>query len=333
MSGIQDFLIQLINIESITGNEKDIAFFLRDFLKKKGLNVNLFPVEENRYNLLASLDENPEIILTTHMDTVAPFIKAHITDNAVYGRGACDAKGQIAAMVFAYFQLEINMRKKCGLLFVIAEETNSIGAKAVEHMNISPRYFINGEPTGNKLVHAQRGVFFFEAIAKGKASHSGYPEHGQSAIDILLEFLNKIKSHHWPENNGFGATSFNIGKISGGEAVNTLASQARAECGFRIVSPIDDIEMEVLNLKPAEIEISTITKTPALTLFVPHGINDSISVGYGSDVHFLQKTAPALMMGPGSILNAHTQQEHILIDDLQQAVEKYRELAAILINE
>lgn len=329
---IQNFLKQLIDIESITGNEKEVALFLKKFLTELGLKVQLYPVDSDRYNLFAAETDKPQIILTSHMDTVAPFFPARETDGVIFGRGACDAKGQIAAMIYTFIQLKENIRMRTGLLFVIAEETNSIGAKTVNKMGLKPDYFINGEPTGNKLVHAQRGVFFFEAIAKGTASHSGYPEYGSSAIDLLIEFIAKIRSHKWPTDEIFGKTSFNVGKISGGEAINTLASSARAECGFRIATSIEQIEEELIRLKPGGIEINPISKSPALNLYVPQQIKDSINVGYGSDVHFLQKTAPTLMIGPGSILDAHKLDEHVTINELNEAVKCYTELIDILIN-
>lgn len=332
MLEIQHLLTKLIDIPSITGNEKDITFLLRDILEGEGMKVSLFKIEKDRCNLFAYFSENPEIILTTHMDTVAPFIKAEVTGDTIYGRGACDAKGQISAMIIAALALPKLVKEKVGLLFVIGEETNSLGAKSVEKMKIKPKYFINGEPTENKLVHAQKGVYFFEAIAYGKSSHSGYPDNGTSAIHILLDFFVKIKQHSWPKNKTFGETFFNVGKIEGGEAINTLASTAKAECGFRIVSPIDEIIAEVEKLKPAEIKINTISKTPAIKLYCPESIKNTVHVNYGSDVFFLQKTAPTLMIGPGTILDAHTKDEKIKISELKEAVGLYTDLIKILIS-
>lgn len=332
MQNIQQMLTKLIDIPSITGNEMEIAFYIRDLLTEQGMLVNLFEVEDNRFNLFARFSENPTIILTTHMDTVAPFIKSKVKNDTIFGRGACDAKGQITAMIQTVFDLDENLKEEVGLLFVVGEETNSIGAKSIKKMIITPDYFINGEPTGNKLVHAQKGVFFFEAVAHGKSSHSGYPENGVSAIEILLDFFNKIRNYSWPKNDTFGETFFNIGKIEGGEAVNALAFHAKAECGFRVVSPIEEIASELQKLKPAEIEIQTISKTPALKLYCPEQIKDTIHVNYGSDVFFLQQNAPTLMLGPGSILDAHTKEEKIKISEVQEAIVRYKDLIHILIK-
>ena len=134
------------------------------------------------------------------MDTVAPFIKSEVKEGVIYGRGACDAKGQISAMINTVLELEQPLQEKIGLLFVVGEETNSLGAKAIKNMGLKPDFFINGEPTGNKLVHAQKGVYFFEIIAHGKSSHSGYPENGTSAIEILLNFLDDVRKHPWFNN-------------------------------------------------------------------------------------------------------------------------------------
>ena len=152
MSEIQKTLTKLIDIPSITGNEKEVGLYLLEFLESKGMQVQLFEVEKERFNLFASFSKKPSIILTTHMDTVAPFIKSEIKDNTIYGRGACDAKGQISAMMHTVLELEDALKDQVGLLFVIGEEVNSIGAKSIKKMGIKPKYFIN-EDNFKYIVH------------------------------------------------------------------------------------------------------------------------------------------------------------------------------------
>lgn len=333
MKEIQHFLTHLIDIPSITGEEYALSRYLRDFLIEKGMSVDLMPVEEDRYNLFAVFSDKPDVILTTHMDTVAPFIHSHIEKDKIFGRGACDAKGIMASMIYAVLTLEKDVRDRVGLLFVVGEETDSIGAKTAVKNIYKPRFFINGEPTENKLVHAQKGTYFFEVKACGKASHSGYPEHGESAIDKLLIFLGKLKKYNWPKNDRLGETLINIGKISGGEAINTLASEAKAECCIRIVSSASEITEILQKLSTKGIHITTMSASDSVELYCPAGIDETINVNYGSDVYYLQALARVLMIGPGSILNAHTENEHIHINELNEAERKYKELIKILLKE
>ena len=260
MKDIQDFLAQLINIPSITGEEEKVSLFLKDFLSDQGMSVTLMPVAGNRYNVYATFSEKPFVILTTHMDTVAPFIRARLSEGVLYGRGACDAKGIMASMIYAIAGLEKELQEKAGLLFVVGEEVDSIGAKTAAQGGLSPRYFINGEPTGNTLVHAQKGTSLFEVKATGKAAHSGYPEYGSSAIDTLLQYLDRLKTYNWPENNILGKTLINIGKIKGGEAINTLASTAQAECCIRVVTTAREINDVLHNLLIDGVEIKILSE-------------------------------------------------------------------------
>jgi acetylornithine deacetylase len=332
MKDVQHFSAQLIDIPSITGEEQKVSSFLKDFLVKKGMSVKLMPVANDRHNVYAAFSEDADVILTTHMDTVAPYIPARLENGILYGRGACDAKGIMAAMVYALFGLEKELQNRTGLLFVVGEEVDSIGAKTAAKSGLSPRYFINGEPTENKLVHAQKGTCLFEVNTKGKAAHSGYPEYGSSAIDILLQYLDRLKNYSWPENEILGKTLLNIGKLTGGEAINTLASSAQAECCIRVVSSARDVESILNKLLIDGVEIKIYSASDPVQLYCPHEIKETINVNYGSDVFYLQSAARVLMLGPGTILNAHTEDEHILVSELNEAIEKYRQLIRILVK-
>ena len=332
MREIQHFLTQLIDIPSVTGDELKASHFLKDYLTENGMSVKLMPVTDNRFNLYANFSKNPSVVLTTHMDTVAPFIPASIKNDKIFGRGACDAKGIIAAMIYSILNLEENLRENVGLLFVVGEEVDSIGAKTAAKSEIQPEYIINGEPTGNKLVHAQKGTYLFQVSAIGKATHSGYPEHGSSAIETLIRYLDKVRNYQWPENDVLGKTLFNVGKITGGEAINTVASKAQAECCIRIVSTAKEVDTALNDLLIDGVEINTYSASDPVELYCPPEINETINVNYGSDVFYLQEIAQVLMLGPGTILNAHTENEHILLSELKGAVEKYQELIRILIE-
>lgn len=322
---------QLIDIPSVTGEEFAVANFLNQVLSDF-VPVKKIPVAEKRFNILASESGIPEVILTSHMDTVAPFIPASIKNKRIYGRGACDAKGIIAAMIQAFIQMDEQFRKRTGLLFVVGEETDSIGARNLKSTGVIPRYFINGEPTGNKLVRAQKGTFMFRISVKGQASHSGYPEYGRSAIETLLDRLNELRNHPWPIDEFFGATTFNIGKISGGEAINTLASEASAQCCIRVVTDCDTIRKTLDAYKKADMDIKIISASEPMRLFCPDNYKETISVSYGSDAWYLQQIAPTLMVGPGSILDAHKPDESIGLDELEQAVSVYKKLIRDLLE-
>lgn len=316
---------RLIDIPSVTKDEYAVANFLYEYLQGF-VNVKKIPVAEKRFNILASESNKPDVILTSHMDTVAPFIPSSVNNMRIYGRGSCDAKGIIAAMIQAFLELAEAQRERSGLLFVVGEETDSIGAKSLKEQEIIPRYFINGEPTGNKLVRAQKGTFMFKVSAKGKASHSGYPEYGRSAVETLLDYLNDLRNYKWPDDEFFGNTTFNIGKINGGEAINTLASDASAHCCIRVATNCSDIRKILEKNKRPDVDINIISSSEPMRLFCPGSFKDTISVSYGSDAWYLQQIAPTLMIGPGSILDAHRPDESIGIDELEQAVSVYKKL-------
>ena len=204
---LEDFLIELIAIRSETGQEDEVANFISNRLSALGMNTKLFPIEGKRVNVFAGFGASPKILLSTHMDTVPPFIPASRSDDKIGGRGACDAKGILAAMVFAVLSLDERVRKNVDLLFVVGEETDSIGAKTALQDQIKADYIINGEPTGNKLVRAQKGAFIFNLTASGKAGHSGYPEHGDSAIDLLLSQLNLLQALDWGDEPELGQSN------------------------------------------------------------------------------------------------------------------------------
>lgn len=330
-SSIEQFLAALIDIPSITGNEAAVTDFLAEQLSSCGMTVRKLPVSENRHNLLAFFSENPSILLSTHCDTVPPFIPARIENGTVHGRGACDAKGMIAAMTFALLNLPEALQKHAGLLIVVGEETDSIGAKTAARGNIQPDFIINGEPTGNMPVRAQKGTFIFRLSANGKAAHSGYPHLGESAVARLLEQLDILRNLDWGTHPDLGESSFNIGTINGGSAPNIIPDNASAECCVRLVQDHHQAKRLLsAHLLPG-IEIEIISDSDPLHLHVPDGM-DSMVVPFGSDAAYLSQLAPVLMIGPGDIQKAHTADESIQIDELKEAVGIYQQLIMTLLD-
>ena len=220
---------RLIDIESISGNEAAVGAELYDELCRLGYTTHKMPVEHERFNVIATLDERaPEIVFSTHMDTVPPFIPSSEDADNIYGRGSCDAKGIIAAQIAACQRLRKD-GMAVGMLFVVGEERDSLGAKIANQTPPGSRFLINGEPTENKIAVASKGALRVQLTAKGKMAHSAYPELGESAIDKLVVALARLRELKLPENPEVGPCTMNIGLIEGGRAPNVIPDHARAQ--------------------------------------------------------------------------------------------------------
>lgn len=328
---LEKFLMDFISIPSITGSEEEATEFLAAFLAGKGLEVRQLPVVGERKNLLASLSDSPEIILTSHIDVVPPWFPAKSENGVIYGRGACDAKGIIAAQIKAWLELSMALKRKVGFLYVIGEETDSIGAKTMLKQPLRPRYFINGEPTENSLISAQKGVFSFKLKASGVPAHSGYPQNGESAISNLLYQLAVLQNMDWGTDEDLGAATFNIGTIEGGRAANVIPDLAASECSVRVVTSSADVRKTLDSCKVEGVEYEITAASEPVHLFVPEGW-DSNPVSFGSDAAYFSKIAPTLMLGPGSIHHAHSKDECIKIQELHTGIEMYRSLIIDLLQ-
>jgi acetylornithine deacetylase len=228
----------LMNIPSVSGDEEAVGFFLRDHLQSLGWNVELQPVSEDQNNVIATLNDNPRVWLSTHMDTVPPFIPPTEDNEKIYGRGACDAKGIIAAQIMAAEQLRKEGITDIGLLYNVEEERSSTGAKIVNDHLLAAKceFMINGEPTDNDLAIGSKGTFRLNIKTSGKAAHSAYPEEGDSAIEKLLDILEDIRHTKFPNDDFFGETTVNIGTIDGGTALNVIPPKAEAGLAIRLTT-------------------------------------------------------------------------------------------------
>ncbi|MBZ5706911.1 MAG: M20/M25/M40 family metallo-hydrolase, partial [Acidobacteriia bacterium] len=237
---------QLVDIESITGNEGPVGEFLYRELCRLGYQASKVPVEGARCNVFATSPEQPRpaVVFSTHLDTVPPFIASSEDDMRVYGRGACDAKGIIAAQIAAAERLR-NEGIYVGLLFLVGEERDSLGAKVANQQSPGCRFLVNGEPTENKLAVASKGSLRATITAHGRMAHSAYPELGESAIDKLLEALTHLRAMKLPTEEGVGPCTLNIGMIEGGRAPNIIADQARAQLLYRLVGPAQQLRQEI----------------------------------------------------------------------------------------
>jgi acetylornithine deacetylase len=329
----------LVDIESTTGNEGQVGAWLASYLRGRGYSVleqpleplpgSPLPVPGSRINVIAAIGE-PELVFSTHFDCVPPFFPSRIEDGVLYGRGACDAKGILAAQVAAAERLRAQGETRIGLVFVGGEERGSDGAKAANRIASKSRFLINGEPTELRLGAATRGAFRVRLKAKGKAAHSGYPELGESAIDKLIDCLVALRNAPWPSDALLGTTHFTVGLISGGVAPNVISPHAEAEVFFRTVGdhqPVRDILHRALNDR---VEVEEILELPAVRLHTVPGFDTAV-FSYFSDVPFLSNWGMPLLIGPGTIHVAHTDREHIAIADLDRAVDSYATLAAALL--
>lgn len=326
----------LIDIDSVTGREcaaGDFLFsYLSDLAGRTGGAVERMPVTDDRFNLFARWGE-PAVVLSTHYDTVPPFFPSSEDDEHIHGRGACDTKGGIAAMIKALEELLAAGSRGFGLLLVVGEETDSIGAKTANRQPRGSRFLINGEPTENRLALGSKGMLYLFLLAEGKAAHSAYPELGLSAIDRLLEALALLRQVALPSDPILGDTTLNIGTLSGGRAANVIADQARAEVMLRTVGPTAELRAALAAAVGAVpgVRIEAQRETPAIHLGSLPGFETSI-VKYTTDIPHLGAWGEPFLMGPGSIHVAHTPHERVPKRELIEAVRLYRELVQGLQN-
>lgn len=314
---------QLIDIESVTPNETAVGDFLCGELRGRGFDAQKMPVEGARANVLATWPGHgrPEIVFSTHMDTVPPFVASSEDDLSIYGRGACDAKGIIAAQIAAAEKL-CQAGVFVGLLFLVGEERDSIGAKAANQQAIGARFMINGEPTENKLALASKGALHVELVARGKMAHSAYPELGESAIDKLVEALHRLHAMKLPEDAEVGPCTKNVGAIQGGRAPNVIPDFAKADLFYRLVGPADALRREIAEAVGDLVEVRFTRETPFLRFRTVEGLPTMVAA-FTTDIPALTNWGEPLLLGPGSIHVAHTEREFVQKTQLVEAVEIY----------
>jgi acetylornithine deacetylase len=326
----------LIDIDSTTGRESEVGEILCGHLARlaegAGGAVERMAVEEDRFNLFAAWGD-PVVVLSTHMDTVPPFIPSSADDEFIHGRGACDTKGIIASMLQAVEDLVAEGRRGFGLLFVVGEETDSIGAQVANGQPRGSRFLINGEPTENRLALGSKGMLYLHLESAGRAAHSAYPELGDSAIDKLLEALARVRGVPLPSDPILGEATLNIGTLSGGRAPNVVADQARAEVTIRTVGDTAQLRRDLQTAVEAVpgTRIAELRETPAVRLGSLPGFATTI-VKYTTDIPRLSAWGQPFLLGPGSIHVAHTPQERIAKRDLETAVHLYKKMVRSLLD-
>ena len=322
---------KLVDIESISGNEGAVGAELYDLLCRLGYNTHKIPVEHERFNVVATLDDQPpQLVFSTHMDTVPPFIPSSEDAQNIYGRGSCDAKGIIAAQIAACERL----RKKgaaVGMLFLVGEERDSLGAKIANHSPLGSRFLINGEPTENKIAVASKGALRVEIIANGRLAHSAYPELGESAIEKLLVALDRLRRMKLPVNPQAGPCTLNIGLIEGGRAPNVIPDHAKAQLLYRLVGPAEQLRAQITEAVAGLAQAEFVLEIPFMTLQTVPGI-ETMTAAFTTDIPALSNWGKPVLRGPGSIHVAHTEREFIPKKQLHEAVDLYCSVANQLLN-
>ncbi|CAN5333865.1 ArgE/DapE family deacylase [soil metagenome] len=321
-----------MNIPSVSGEEEAVGFYLRDYLERLGWTVELQKVSENQNNVIAYLNDTPRVWLSTHMDTVPPFIPPTEDNEKIYGRGSCDAKGIIAAQITAAERLRKEEIEDIGLLYTIEEERASTGAKIANDHPLAAKceYMINGEPTDNDLAIGSKGAFRAKIKTKGKAAHSAYPEQGESAIEKLLDILDDVRHTKFPNDDFYGETTCNIATLDGGIALNVIPPHAEAGILIRLTTPDEPIRHALTSLIRDRGELEVMSYSLPVKMLAVDGFKQKV-VRFTTDIPHLGNWGQPLLLGPGSILVAHTKDEFVLKADLEKAVDLYVDLTRNLL--
>jgi len=319
----------LVDIDSTTGRETEAGKWLAHHLRDRGFSVVEQAVDNTRFNVLATVG-SPSVVFSTHFDCVPPFFPSRVDGDRLYGRGACDAKGILAAQVAAADTLRASGETRVGLLFVVGEERGSDGARVANQTANGCRFLVDGEPTDSRLGLATRGALRLKLRAAGRAAHSSFPELGVSAIDALLDALVELRSIELPADPVLGRTHYTVGLIAGGVAPNVVSPSAEAELMFRTVGDAAEIRRAMAPLE-RRVTVEHILGVPPVRLTTVPGFESAV-FPYTTDIPFLTEWGQPLLFGPGSVHVAHTAEEFVSIPELCAAVGHYVTIARQLLQ-
>ncbi len=327
------FFHDFLSIDSTSGKERKVAEWLSETLPGMfpAANRPVLRVDEvgdGTLNLLLTWGK-PRIVFCSHLDTVPPYIEPTFPESVIKGRGSCDAKGQVFAMVTACQRLAEEGKTDFGLLLLAGEETGSWGAKAFAKTDFRAPYLVVGEPTDNCMVSASKGTKSFDLKFTGEAFHSGYPQYGVSAVDLFVDFVNKLRAKDFGLDPVLGETTWNIGLVHSDNPQNILSPELTCRIYFRTTFVSDEAVCNwMANVEPeAGTDSGRLTVTPRggdtpATYWTVEGL-PSKPVAFGSDAPHLKNFTHKAICGPGSITVAHRDDEHVLIAELEKAVEQY----------
>lgn len=322
---------QLVRLETPTGHEGPAVEFLAGLLARLGYRVARQPVTPGRDNVFAWRDA-PEVVFSTHLDCVPPYLPLREDETYLHGRGTCDAKGLAAAMLCAAERLAASGERRIGLLFVVGEENGSDGAQIANHLGPRGRYLINGEPTENRLSLGQKGSLKIVLECEGQAAHSAYPDEGRSALLPILDTIERLRRLPLPEDPMLGRGTLNVGTLRGGVAPNVIPPSARAELLMRLVGPSGELRRQIAACADPGVSVTFPTELPCYKHTAPAPAGwDTTVVSYASDLPFYSAWGERFQLGPGSIRVAHTNEERIAKAELIEGVELYAKLAKDLL--
>jgi acetylornithine deacetylase len=345
-----NFFHKILSVDSTSGKETELADILAVELAATGRKVDVFEVGDGTRNVLVSWG-TPKVLFCTHLDTVPPYLPPVFEEDVVKGRGSCDAKGQMFSMYEACKELEAKGCTDFGLLLLAGEETGSFGAKAFNaDPAVKDAWLIVGEPTDNCMASAAKGTKSFEVTFAGQACHSGYPENGRSAIMYFNDFVNALRSIVFPVDPVLGETTWNIGKLSSDNPQNILSDSLTCRVYFRTTFDSDEMVCNIMkNIAGPQAklrfgkrmvqdgsdivakEVAPWQKAMTVQAFggdtpsrfeVLEGF-ESKPVAFGSDAPQLKCFEHKILCGPGSILVAHRDEEHIFLADIEKAIAQY----------
>jgi acetylornithine deacetylase len=320
---------ELLGIPSSTGAEQGAVDFVSRWLVSRGWNVNLQEVTRGRANVWASRGSGG-VTLSTHLDTVPPYIPPTLKGDRLFGRGAADAKGIAAAMMVAADALAAEGEARIDLLLVVGEEKGSDGARAANRLPATSRFLINGEPTESTLASGAKGSLRVTVRTRGRAAHSAYAHLGQSAIEPMLERLPSVKGLEFPTDAVLGPTTVNIGTINGGTEANIVPAACEAEIMFRLVSDVGPVKGELESWARGWAELEFGSHIPAQRFHTLPGFRVA-PVAYTSDIPLLTRWGTPLLFGPGSINVAHTPDEFVDVNELRASVGAYQQIVRALL--
>ena len=325
---LERVLVSWLEIDSVTPNERDFLEHLEGVFQQRGYTLERQDVAKDRWNLIARRG-NPTLFYSTHVDTVPPFLTPRVEGNIIYGRGACDTKGGLLAMMEAADRLD---GADVGFLLVVGEEVDHVGAKRSCGLGIEPTRIILCEPTVNRVVRAQKGMIRMNLEATGVAAHSAYPARGDSAIHRLLDAAHDLMHAEWPEDDILGPTTINIGQIEGGVAANVFAPSALANLLIRTVRPTAEYLplLEEIGAR-YRVEVNVLVENDPVFFSPPEGV-ETCTVSFNTDATYLSQLGPVWLVGPGDIEVAHTDHEHIDIDELMAGIDLYEKLGRLALG-
>lgn len=325
----------LMSIDSTSGSETNVIAWLDRYLQDHGWRTWRIPVSTGRDDLFATAVDSPTVTLSTHLDTVPPFIAPRIVEGKIHGRGACDAKGIAASMICAAERLRTS-GAPVALLFVVGEEVTHDGAHAAndafaaKRIPATSRFMIDGEPTESTLAVGTKGAVRVTVRTSGQAAHSAYPELGRSATRDLVQLLAELDGVAFPLDPLLGTTTVNIGSLAGGVADNVVAPWAEARMMIRLVTPVEEVVRLIERWASGRATLEWGPMVPPVRLGVVDGFKTSVAA-FATDIPVLTNWGTPFLFGPGSIHVAHRDDEYVSIDELHAAVDSYERLVRALV--